>query len=41
VLYVLTAWAVARGSELPALRVLRPSLEDVYLELTKDAAEQP
>ena len=39
-LYVLTAWAVARGCELPALRVLRPSLEDVYLELTKDAAEQ-
>ena len=40
-LYVLTAWAVARGTELPALRVLRASLEDVYLELTKDATEQP
>jgi len=41
VLYDLTAWAVSRGCELPALRVVRPSLEDVYLELTKDAAEQP
>jgi ABC-2 type transport system ATP-binding protein len=40
-LYVLTAWAVARGTELPALRVTRASLEDVYLELTKDATEQP
>jgi ABC-2 type transport system ATP-binding protein len=30
----LTAWAVAQGLELPNLEVTRPSLEDVYLELT-------
>jgi ABC-2 type transport system ATP-binding protein len=40
-LYVLTAWAVARGAELTALRIVRPSLEDVYLELTRNATEQP
>ncbi len=34
VLHRLTAWAVERGLELPALTVSRPSLEDVYLELT-------
>ncbi|MEA2672325.1 MAG: type transport system ATP-binding protein [Chloroflexota bacterium] len=34
-LHELTAWAVARGLELPGLEVLRPSLEDVYLELTR------
>jgi ABC-2 type transport system ATP-binding protein len=34
-LHDLTAWAVARGLELPGLEVLRPSLEDVYLELTR------
>jgi ABC-2 type transport system ATP-binding protein len=27
-------WATARGEELPGLTVTRPSLEDVYLELT-------
>jgi ABC-2 type transport system ATP-binding protein len=27
-------WAAARGQELPALTVTRPTLEDVYLELT-------
>jgi len=31
----LTTWAVAHGLELPNLEVARPSLEDVYLELTK------
>ncbi|HEY8673579.1 MAG TPA: ABC transporter ATP-binding protein [Candidatus Dormibacteraeota bacterium] len=31
----LTTWAVAQGLELPNLEVMRPSLEDVYLELTK------
>ncbi|MFZ0130550.1 MAG: ABC transporter ATP-binding protein [Candidatus Dormiibacterota bacterium] len=31
----LTTWAVANGIELPNLEVTRPSLEDVYLELTK------
>jgi ABC-2 type transport system ATP-binding protein len=32
----LTTWAVARGLELPNLEVTRPSLEDVYLELTRN-----
>ena len=36
VLNVLTGWAMARGEELEALLVSRPSLEDVYLELTGD-----
>jgi ABC-2 type transport system ATP-binding protein len=31
----LTTWAVAQGLELPNLEVTRPSLEDVYLELTR------
>jgi ABC-2 type transport system ATP-binding protein len=31
----LTSWAVAQGLELPNLEVTRPSLEDVYLELTR------
>ena len=30
----LTMWAVGQGLELPNLEVTRPSLEDVYLELT-------
>ena len=29
----LAAWAVARGLELEALSLARPSLEDVYLDL--------
>jgi ABC-2 type transport system ATP-binding protein len=33
----LTAAALARGEELEGLEVTRPSLEDVYLELTADA----
>ena len=33
-LHELTTWAVALGLELPNLEVTRPSLEDVYLELT-------
>jgi ABC-2 type transport system ATP-binding protein len=33
-LHRLTGWAVERGIELPALIVSRPTLEDVYLELT-------
>jgi len=33
-LHELTAWAVARQLELERLEVTRPSLEDVYLELT-------
>ncbi len=35
-LHELTSWAVARGFELDQLEVERPSLEDVYLELTRD-----
>ena len=31
----LTAEALARGEELEALEVRRPTLEDVYLELTE------
>jgi ABC-2 type transport system ATP-binding protein len=31
----ITAWALERGLELSELEVRRPSLEDVYLELTK------
>jgi ABC-2 type transport system ATP-binding protein len=30
----LTAWALDRGVELEGLEVSRPTLEDVYLELT-------
>ncbi len=33
-LNALTGWAMARGEELEALAVTRPSLEDVYLQLT-------
>nr|WP_239341329.1 ABC transporter ATP-binding protein [Frankia sp. CiP3] len=33
-LHVLTGWAVDRGYELPGLAVTRPTLEDVYLQLT-------
>jgi ABC-2 type transport system ATP-binding protein len=34
VLHDLASWAVSRGIELEGLEVLRPSLEDIYLELT-------
>lgn len=34
VLAALTGWAVERGIELESLEAVRPSLEDVYLELT-------
>jgi ABC-2 type transport system ATP-binding protein len=33
-LHLLTGWALDRGEELDALTVSRPSLEDVYLQLT-------
>ena len=35
-LHEITGWAVARGVELDTLSVSRPSLEDVYLQLTDD-----
>jgi ABC-2 type transport system ATP-binding protein len=40
-LHELTGWALERGEELEGLEVTRPTLEDVYLELTAapDAAE--
>jgi ABC-2 type transport system ATP-binding protein len=36
-LHLLTGWAVERGLDLPDLTVERPTLEDVYLELTEAA----
>ncbi len=39
VLAPLVAWAAAQGRELPGLQVVRPSLEDVYLELVRTAEE--
>ncbi|HEV2413191.1 MAG TPA: ABC transporter ATP-binding protein [Candidatus Dormibacteraeota bacterium] len=36
-LFELTSWAVQNGISLEGLQVLRPSLEDVYLEITKEA----
>ena len=38
VLHALTGWALERGVALEGLRVSRPTLEDVYLELTAEAA---
>jgi ABC-2 type transport system ATP-binding protein len=35
-LYQLTGWAIRRGTVLAGLTVTRPSLEDVYLQLTGD-----
>ena len=37
-LYELTSWAVQSGISLEGLELTRPSLEDVYLAITKDAA---
>ena len=37
VLGALTAWAQARGADLPDLQVLRPTLEDIYLQLTRES----
>jgi ABC-2 type transport system ATP-binding protein len=39
VLHVLTGWALSNGVQLEMLTVDRPSLEDIYLQLTADAAE--
>jgi ABC-2 type transport system ATP-binding protein len=33
----LLSWAAVRGAELEALTVSRPSLEDVYLQLTQES----
>ena len=33
-LHELTGWAIERGVAFDALEVTRPSLEDVYLEIT-------
>jgi hypothetical protein len=38
-LYNLTSWALQRGTTLPDLVVQRPSLEEVYLQLTAASAE--
>ena len=38
-LNLLTGWSVNRGEELEALTVTRPSLEDVYLQLTGEGDE--
>lgn len=38
VLHELTRWALERGLELEGLSVSRPTLEDVYLELTREEA---
>jgi ABC-2 type transport system ATP-binding protein len=37
-LHQLTSWALEKGVELDGLQVTRPSLEDVYLEITREAA---
>ena len=39
-LHQLTSGALARGAALRDLSVTRPTLEDVYLELTADAPEE-
>ena len=39
-LHRLTGDAIARGEQLEGLEVVRPRLEDVYLELTRDAQEE-
>ena len=38
-LHRLTGWALDRGTSLPGLTVERPSLEDIYLQLTGEAQE--
>jgi ABC-2 type transport system ATP-binding protein len=38
-LHELTGWAIDRGVELEGLEVTRPTLEDIYLELTDEVAE--
>ena len=38
--HAVTAWAMQRGIELAGLRVLRPTLEDVFLEISNAAAAE-
>ena len=40
-LHELTGWSMKTGTPLADLTVMRPTLEDVYLELTKDASPRP
>jgi ABC-2 type transport system ATP-binding protein len=40
-LYSLASWARSRGASLDGLEIHRPTLEDVYLELTGGVAERP
>jgi ABC-2 type transport system ATP-binding protein len=40
-LFDLTSWAVQAGVSLEGIEVSRPSLEDVYLEITKEAESTP
>jgi hypothetical protein len=40
-LHRLTGWALEQHAELNGLEVIRPSLEDVYLQLTGSSAAQP
>jgi len=35
----ITGWAIERGIELIDLTISRPSLEDVYIQLTEDASD--
>ncbi len=39
-LYELTSWAVQAGISLEALEVARPTLEDVYLQITQDVGAE-
>ena len=39
--HALTTWAIERNIDLDGLTVTRPSLEDIYLELTGAAADEP
>jgi ABC-2 type transport system ATP-binding protein len=40
-LHELTGWALDRGVDLDGLEVTRPSLEDIYLALTDQQADEP
>ena len=36
----LTGWAIERGIELDGITISRPSLEEVYLQLTRESADE-